>query len=214
MRVDPRSVLVILAGFVIAIAVHEFSHALVARLLGDRTAQRAGRLTLNPIKHLDPFGSLMIVMTVLNGGRGFGWGKPVPVNPAALRFGGPGMALVSAAGPASNFLLSVLVLLALPALDRVNWLTADDVVRFYLLNVVLCAFNLLPIPPLDGFGVALGVLPAPLARPIAQIGRYGPVILLILVFSGYYLPVSPLQLILEPVIDVLVAISRRITGVI
>src|SRR5687767_13405887 len=107
--IDPRSIIVILIGFVIAIAVHEFSHAAAARALGDTTAQRAGRLTLNPIAHLDPMGTLMIVLSSV-AGIGFGWGKPVPYDPRAVRFGRFGGALVSIAGPLSNFVVAVMAL--------------------------------------------------------------------------------------------------------
>src|SRR5687768_17792178 len=106
---DPRSTIILLLGFVIAITVHEFSHAAAARALGDQTAQRAGRLTLNPIAHLDPMGTLMILLSSL-AGVGFGWGKPVPYDPNAVRFGRFGGAIVSIAGPFSNFVVAVIAL--------------------------------------------------------------------------------------------------------
>lgn len=210
--IDPRTAIVLLAGFVVAIAVHEFSHALVARLLGDRTAQQAGRLTLNPLRHLDPFGSLLIVLTVASGAPGIGWGKPVPVNPRALRYGRAGMALVSGAGPFSNLVLATLILAIATHIDLPRQLVAEDVRTFVVLNVSLCAFNLLPIAPLDGFGVAVGVLPEPLAYQVARLGRYGPAILLLLVFSASIIRVSLLGLILRPVIGFLLDAIIRIVG--
>src|SRR5687768_12653847 len=124
---DPRSTIILLLGFVIAIAVHEFSHAASARALGDSTAQRAGRLTLNPIAHLDPMGTLMIVISSV-AGVGFGWGKPVPYDPRAVRWGRFGGALVSVAGPLSNFLLALVLFLVLgPTGIEQSLLTPQDV---------------------------------------------------------------------------------------
>lgn len=210
--IDPRTILVLLLGFVIAIAVHEFSHAAVARLLGDRTAQQAGRLTLNPIRHLDPFGSLLILLTVASGAPGIGWGKPVPVNPRALRYGRAGMALVSAAGPIANLVLATLVLAVASHIDLPAPIGEQDVETLVLLNVSLCAFNLLPIAPLDGFGVAVGVLPQPIAYQVARLGRYGSAILLLLVFSASIIRVSLLGLILRPIIQFLLTVIIRIAG--
>ena len=203
LSIDPRSAVLLLAGFVIAIAVHEFSHAAAARVLGDTTAQRAGRLTLNPIAHLDPMGTLMIVLTSLSGVNGFGWGKPVPFNPNAVRFGRFGGALVALAGPLSNFILAVLVLAVAAYVDLPPPVTTRDLVALARLNLGLCAFNLLPIPPLDGFGVLFGVLPRGAAFALARISQYGPVILLILVFSANILPFRPplLVRILDPIMD-------------
>lgn len=181
--------LALLAG----IAFHEFSHALVATLLGDRTAQRLGRLSLNPMAHLDATGTFLLLLA------GFGWGKPVPVDARALR-GDPrtGMALVAAAGPVSNLVLATA--LAMPI--RLGWTPFHDpFVRisstagwglsdylgllFYatvFFNCVLAVFNLLPLAPLDGFRVAVGLLPIELARPVAQMERYGILILMGLFF--------------------------------
>ena len=197
---DLRDTIVLLIGFVIAIAVHEFSHAAAARALGDTTAQRAGRLTLNPIAHLDPMGTLMIVLSSV-AGIGFGWGKPVPYDPRAVRFGRFGGALVSIAGPFSNFVIAIIAL-AIAAYVEIPMLVGpQDLVGLAGLNIGLCAFNLLPIPPLDGFGVAIGVLPRPVAGALARLGQYGPAILLILVFSANILPIRPslLARLLEPV---------------
>ena len=200
---DPRSTIVLLVGFVIAIAVHEFSHAAAARALGDTTAQRAGRLTLNPIVHLDPFGTLLLILTTVTGAAGIGWGKPVPVDGRALKYGRAGMALVSAAGPLSNLVLATLVLIVVTRVDLPSQISPRDVQGFIFLNIGLCAFNLLPIAPLDGFGVAIGVLPRPAAMALARVGQYGPAILMILVFSASIIRIPLLSLILEPVIRLL-----------
>lgn len=174
----------------IAFSVHEFSHAWVAWKLGDSTAKNQGRLTLNPLKHLDILGSIM-VLTV-----GFGWAKPVPVNSYALRSGPKaGMATVAAAGPLSNLALAILA--AIPV--RLGVVEAASIfsggmLNFFLpttsqlfytfiwLNVVLMLFNLLPIAPLDGFKVLLGFLPWPASETFRKSEPFGPLILLALVF--------------------------------
>ena len=217
--IDPRSAILLLIGFVIAIAVHEFSHAAAARLLGDLTAQRQGRLTLNPIAHLDPMGTLMIVLTTLSGVSGFGWGKPVPYDPRAVRFGRLGGAIVAIAGPLSNFVLAV-ALLAIAAHVEMpaqfsEQVGARDFFRLAILNIGLCAFNMLPIPPLDGFGVLSGIAPWPLSGALERIAQYGPGILLILVFSANILPFRPplLSLLLDPIVDALLGAAAAIANV-
>jgi Zn-dependent protease len=208
-------------ALLLGIAFHEFSHALAATALGDPTAQRLGRLTLNPIAHLDPAGTLLLFLA------GFGWGKPVPVNPYALR-NGPraGMAMVAAAGPLSNFLMAAL--LAIPI--RLGWAPwhnpfevilstsawgMDDYLGLFLgsgilLNVILGVFNLIPLAPLDGFKVALGILPVELARPIAQLERYGMAILLLLFFLPYLTGINILGEVMVPAVE---GIAGALTGV-
>ena len=191
----------------ICIAVHEFSHAYTASELGDNTARALGRVTLNPVKHLDPIGSVLILLA------GFGWGKPVPVDPRFLR-GDPrlGMALVSAAGPLSNVIAAILFA-ALVRLGLADALIPDisiigynfaELVDFTLgmlvrFNLILAIFNLLPIAPLDGFKVALGLLPRELAIPFSRTEPYGIGILLGLVAIGFFpgIPFSPLQWIIS-----------------
>ncbi len=174
----------------IAFSVHEFSHAWVAWQLGDSTAKNQGRLTLNPLKHLDILGSIM-VLTV-----GFGWAKPVPVNPYALRSGPKaGMATVAVAGPLSNLVLAILA--AIPVrlgVVEAASIFSSEMLSFFLptasqlfytfiwLNVVLMLFNLLPIAPLDGFKVLLGFLPYPTSEAFRKSEPFGPLILLLLVF--------------------------------
>jgi Zn-dependent protease len=202
LRDDPAAffLLVAIIGFslLIAITVHEFSHAMVANRLGDPTAKRMGRLSLNPVKHLDPLGTLMLFLV------GFGWGKPVPINPNYFRMNPRrGMALSALAGPLSNFtlvaLLGILVRVGVVAWHspwswpfvpfaswNAGWVAADIIGYVILLNLILGVFNLIPIPPLDGFNIAVGVLPRRQAAAMLRIERYGPVILLVVVFLGYF----------------------------
>jgi Zn-dependent protease len=201
LRDDPKAffLLVAIVGFslLIAITVHEFSHAMMANRLGDPTAKRLGRLSLNPIKHLDPLGTLMLFLV------GFGWGKPVPINPNYFRMNPRrGMAISALAGPLSNFALAALlgVLVRVGVVDwhspwswpfypfaswDASWVAADIIGYVILLNLILGVFNLIPIPPLDGFNIAVGVLPRRQAEAMARLQQYGPLLLLLLVFLGY-----------------------------
>ena len=202
----------LLFALVIAITFHEFCHALSAKELGDLTAARQGRLSLNPLAHLDPLGSMMILLA------GFGWGKPVPVNAYNLRFAlgaRRGMSIVAAAGPISNVLMAVLASLpirfGLVELSAVGFFAfdgrTDDPVAYFLqsiiiLNLALAAFNLLPIAPLDGFKVVLGLLPGRAASGFSRLEPIGPIILLGLILLDYALP-GPgiLSTVIEPVFE-------------
>lgn len=164
-------------AILVGLTFHEYAHGLVAEKLGDKTARFAGRLTLNPLPHLDPIGFLLLILA------GFGWAKPVPVNPYNLRGDRrTGLMLVSLAGPATNILLALGATLALsffgPASPIVAWL--DPLIW---INLVLAFFNLLPIPPLDGSKILAGLLPGASAL-LAGLERYGFIILIVLVFSG------------------------------
>ncbi len=169
----------------VALPVHEFAHAFVAYRLGDDTAARQGRLSLNPLRHLDPLGSLMIFFV------GFGWAKPVPVSPWRLR-NGPrtGYALVSAAGPLSNLLMAglIAVLWRTGLLDGAPTLVQDFAWAFMSINVALCLFNLIPLVPLDGSGVLGGIVGAQGAQVLAKVQAYGPVILMGLIMLSYVSP--------------------------
>lgn len=184
-------------SLLLAITIHEFSHALLATQLGDPLARRLGRLTLNPLAHLDPAGTVLLLLV------GFGWGRPVPVNPYALR-GNPrtSMALVALAGPLSNFLMAAALALPLRNAQDLPSTVVEVLFRVYFFNLLLGAFNLVPIAPLDGFKVALGLLPQNLALSFARLEPYGPGILMAIIGLGYFTDFDPLSDLLSPVINV------------
>ncbi len=190
---DPASfvrltVLVVLS-LVVAITVHEFSHALVATGLGDNTARRLGRLSLNPIRHLDPSGSVLMLVA------GFGWGKPVPVDQRQLAHGHTGVSLVAAAGPLSNLVVAFIVALPIKlslldstrlGLDRVAYVMtggfqeglADIANLMIFFNLLLAVFNLIPLAPLDGSRIAAAFVPHEHTSAYARLQRSGPAILM------------------------------------
>lgn len=185
-RSDPETILATLVAFVIAITIHEFAHAWTALRLGDDTAARLGRVTVNPLAHLDPIGSIGLLMIVFLG-FGIGWGRPVPVNPNRLRWGHRGMALTALAGPLSNVLLAAVFALpyrlGLPAAPE---LVMSFVQQLVLVNLLLAAFNLIPIPPLDGLKILTGLLPAFWYPILAPLERYGVGILILLIAFGSF----------------------------
>jgi Zn-dependent protease len=169
-----------LVALLAAITVHEFSHGLVATWFGDGTPRRAGRLTLNPLKHLDPIGTILILIRAP-----IGWGRPMPINPGEMRNSNLGWALSSLAGPISNILLAGIVLIGVRTLlpsTNVNSNLFNFILALVQINVFLAVFNLLPIPPLDGFGVIYGLAPRPLKITLLPLLRYGPLILLLVLF--------------------------------
>lgn len=167
-------------AFVIAVILHELAHGYVARALGDSTASQAGRLSLNPLSHIDRFGSVLLPLMLYIGqmltlGRVdfmFGWAKPVPVDPSRFRYPRQGMAIVAVAGPATNFALALLGAFGLATFDA-HGLSGAFFVDFIQFNLLLGLFNLLPLPPLDGGRIVAGILPARLALYYAQIERAG-----------------------------------------
>ncbi|MBM3350907.1 MAG: site-2 protease family protein [Betaproteobacteria bacterium] len=173
----------------LAITVHEAAHGYAAKHFGDLTAYHAGRITLNPVKHIDPFGTILLpAITILLGGILFGWAKPVPVNFARLRQPKKDMLWVAAAGPVSNFVMALLWALLMkfsvgmpPVFSTPLFLMAKAGVA---VNVVLMVLNLLPLPPLDGGRIAVSLLPMHLARSFARVERYGFLILIALLFTG------------------------------
>ena len=166
----------IMVALLISIPLHEFSHAAVATVQGDQTARAAGRLSLNPLKHLDPFGTVFLVLA------GFGWGRPVPFTPGNLRNRRFGAALVSLAGPISNFLIATLALLIIKvALFSLTTTTFTFLLAFFQINVLLGVFNLIPIPPLDGSRLLAVVLPPSRQGIVYFLDRYGIYLLLGLV---------------------------------
>lgn len=176
----------------LAITVHETAHGWVARRFGDKTAEMQGRLTLNPIKHIDPVGTILVpgLMLLLPVPFVFGWAKPVPVDWRNFKHPKQDMAWVAVAGPASNLLMAfawaLLARLAL-GLPAETWIKAPLLfmgVAGIFINTILMVLNLLPLPPLDGGRVLTGVLPAPYAYRFARIEPYGFIILLVLLMSG------------------------------
>ena len=177
-------------GLIMALSVHEFSHALVADRLGDPTPRSQGRLTLNPLKHLDPIGTLLLFLV------GFGWGKPVMFDPYNLKNPRQDAALISIAGPISNLLMALLFSIVGKALLGEYF---AFLVPFIYTNIVLAIFNLVPIGPLDGQKIVLGLLPRDLAYEFEMImSRYGTLILLLLILPVF--GTSPITALIDPVI--------------
>jgi len=223
----------VVTALLVGISFHEFSHAFAADSLGDPTPRYRGRLTLNPFAHLDPMGTILLLMA------GFGWGRPVPVNPNLMRGTSPktGMALVAAAGPISNLVVAGLA--GLPVkLNLVDWHTpffainrssgyvkevvatwgVSDYLGLYLASVVifgiiLALFNLVPLWPLDGFSVAVGILPRDLSIELERLRLWGPGLLLLFLFGIPILTggsLNPFFDLLRPAVD---GVASLLTGV-
>ena len=207
----PYTIAVSLIPLVIAIVFHEVAHGYVARLFGDHTAERMGRLTLNPIRHVDPIGTVVLPMVLaIAHAPIFGWAKPVPVDGRKLRNPRRDMIFVALAGPGTNFVLATLAALLLAAffsgsvpsgaaLYTVSGFTFRSLVSFVWVNVSLGVFNLIPLPPFDGGHVVQGLLPRAAAIQYAKLARFGFPLLLILLF------VLPM---LSPKLDIV----RRLIG--
>lgn len=212
LNLSPDILICRIITLVIALTVHEFCHALAADRLGDMTPRAAGRLTLNPLVHLDLFGSMLMLIT------GYGWAKPTPVNPAAVnRNSKYGMLWVSLAGPFSN--LGLAVLAGLPFRFGLvqytapsGWLPSlgEFLYQFFLLNVVLAIFNLIPLPPLDGEKVLSALLPPNAAATYDKIRPYGPFILMALLFLGPLVHLDVISWIMTPI---LTGLQKLIIGV-
>lgn len=184
MNITLYSLSVWVLPLVIAITFHEAAHAFVAHRLGDKTAWELGRVSFNPIRHIDPFGTLMLPAMLLLSHSPFlfGYAKPVPVNFRALNNPRLDMVFVALAGPATNILLALVAALALHALpfapaNAAQWIF-DNLKNALIINVVLAVFNMMPIPPLDGGRVAVGLLPRPLSAPLARLEPFGMLILI------------------------------------
>jgi Zn-dependent protease len=208
---------------VIAIVFHEVAHGLVARRLGDPTAQQMGRLTLNPFKHIDPFGTIILpVALAITHAPIFGWAKPVPVRHDRMRHPRRDMVLVALAGPGMNFLLAI-VATAILALGlslgggdpmTLGGFIASNALNFLLINIFLAVFNLIPLPPFDGGHVVEGLLPPPMAASFRRLGRYS---LLILVVLLLLLPmISPsadiIGRLISPIVDSLARLFLGAAG--
>lgn len=187
---------------IFAITVHEAAHGYAAKYFGDLTAYNEGRISLNPIRHIDPFGTILLpALTHMLGGIVFGWAKPVPVDFGRLRNPKKDMLWVAAAGPASNLVMAVFWVLTIKyaafAPDAATYpisLMAEEGVK---INLTLMTLNLLPLPPLDGGRITVSLLPYHLARPFSRIEPYGFVILILLLFTGV------LGKILQPLISII-----------
>jgi len=216
----------IVTALVLGISFHEFSHAYVADTLGDGLPRRMGRVTLNPLAHLEPLGTMMMLLV------GFGWGRPVPVNPNATRNPKATLGLTSAAGPLSNFLVAALAGLPLK-LDLVEWVSPFDKARaeilafngwtineyvsvylsaIVLFSLILGVFNLIPIAPLDGFKVAVGFLPRDLSIEFSKLEPYGPIILITLFLLPFFTGTFLLFEIMSPIIKLLAQLFAGTSG--
>ncbi|MGB8399931.1 site-2 protease family protein [Bradyrhizobium sp.] len=213
MNISLYDVSVWVLPIVIAITFHEAAHGFVAHRLGDNTAFQLGRVSFNPLRHIDPFGTLILpgVLMLSHSPFLFGYAKPVPVNFRNLNHPRLDMVWVALAGPATNIILALAVALAFHALplapDNAAQWTADNLENAFLVNIVLAVFNMLPIPPLDGGRVAVGLLPRFLAWPLSRLEPYG---ILILVGLLILLPLVGAQLGLN--LDVISAILRTMIG--
>jgi Zn-dependent protease len=189
----PAVAVAMLLGFAVGIVLHEASHASSAYLLGDDTAYRYGRVTLNPASHLDVLGSLMLVMV------GFGWGRPVPVEPSKLRGGKWGSVIVAFAGPTANLAIVALCAILIRLGPFQGRLLLYPILGVAFVNALLFVFNLIPIPPLDGAKVLYPFLPRSLDGFVNFMNQYGPYVLLGLVLLTFLPGVSPLSFLLAPV---------------
>jgi Zn-dependent protease len=205
LRRDPVNFVAALVSLLVAITIHESAHAWMADRLGDPTARLLGRVSLNPLVHLDPLGTAMMVMTVVTG-VGIGWGKPVPVSPYRLRYGARlGNGLVALAGPGANLSLAIFFGLALRLAPPLPGWLGSILATVVLTNLVLAFFNLLPLPPLDGSSVLLGLLSLIRARWawavmqfVERVQQYGPIVLIGVILLAQFVGLDLIGMVIWP----------------
>ncbi|MCX5781763.1 MAG: site-2 protease family protein [Elusimicrobia bacterium] len=198
-----------------SIIIHEYAHGWVAEKYGDDTARVMGRLTFNPIPHIDLVGTILLpALALLTGAPVFGWAKPVPVNPNRLKTPLKDMVWISFAGPIANFIFALVASLGLWFIKTYHFFGNELTITFFelfrlilVINIILAIFNLIPIPPLDGSKVLLGLLPARLAYEYAKIEPFGFIIILVLLASGLF------WMILGPIIGFLIRLLTGGTGI-
>jgi Zn-dependent protease len=193
-RIPIEVLILLIPVLVFALVFHEFSHAWVANKLGDPTARYSGRLTLNPLAHLDPFGSLMILFV------GFGWAKPVPVDSRYLSNPRVDMMKIAFAGPAANLLLAF-VGGTIIRMGIFGGSITLMLILFTQINIMLAVFNMIPIPPLDGSQIFSGLMMRRNPELVHKLQMYGPQILLGLIMIGYFTRISPLWMIMSPFVN-------------
>ncbi len=193
-RVPIEVLILLLPVLLFALVFHEFSHAWVANKLGDPTARYSGRLTLNPMAHLDPFGSLMILFV------GFGWAKPVPVDTRYLSNPRVDMMKIAFAGPAANLLLAFVggTIIRTGIFDGTITMM---LILFTQINIMLAVFNMIPIPPLDGSQIFSGFMMRKNPELVHKLQMYGPQILLGLIMIGYFTKISPIWMVMSPFVN-------------
>ena len=208
LQTDPQTGLILILALIFSLSFHEFSHAYAAYKLGDNTAAHQGRLTLNPLAHLDPFGSLMLLFI------GFGYAKPVPVNPMNLNNPRVDMMKVAFAGPASNLSLCLIGCLVMRFIGiddltevvgykRIFNATGNMLFTFSAINMLLAVFNMIPIHPLDGGQIFGGFLDKFDSNLSNQLRTYGPMILMVIIFSRFLTGFSLVGIIINPFIDLI-----------
>ncbi len=209
-NITPQELIAMAIILLVAFPVHELAHAFTANAFGDETPRNSGRLTINPLKHLDPIGTLMLIIT-----QGFGWAKPVPINPYALQRRSPAAVMwVSLAGPLSNLVMAIIA--AIPfrlglvhtfnPVNSAGYWVYNILINIIIINLVLMLFNLIPLPPLDGAKVLEYFLPPSWARSYESIQSYGPIILLAIIFLLPFLGINVLSYVLNPAISALLRI--------